>query len=567
TFSKPTFYGDKDANYPANDLDNNSWDEIGFVVFFQDQHKTSKTVGSNTATVADIYQAIYVNLSGDSKSTGTTQTILMEDFTATWCGYCASIIGAMERLDHSSWWPDKYIGVEYHISGTYGNTVGGARKNYYCSGSGIPTWVIDGEDMTIGGGTDPNSTSTDNSIKAKINARISPSAFNITAFAGHSDTQAWVNFSFSIEDQTFDNKMVDCDIVMIQDAFPRRHGTNTKARLGWIAQSMKTVNIFQSVSGTPPIISNVLPSNGSVLSGQQVISFDVTDPDASDEHIASTVGVRAVGDSEWTPIVKKDGAFTWKTATQTSGNYDFPDGSYDVKISSIDYWGESAETTFGVDVLNPDDPDLMLDQTFMQEQLDLDGIMEGALNIKWQAEDDEDGSDLSIDIFYTRPDIDWVQIADGIENTGLYSWDTMDPRVPDGDRYMIRVVAIDSDDQTTEVETTFGIEINNPDAPTVSIQTPSEGQELSGQPIIRWVALDEESSSIDLTIDVYISSDDGVTWEDLKRGVSSTGSMKFDSTYYEDGGSYRIKIVATDPTDLVATAISDVFTIYNNDIP
>ncbi|MEA3558460.1 MAG: hypothetical protein U9R75_04325, partial [Candidatus Thermoplasmatota archaeon] len=51
TFSKPTFYGDKDANYPANDLDNNSWDEIGFVVFFQDQHKTSKTVAVFEPTV------------------------------------------------------------------------------------------------------------------------------------------------------------------------------------------------------------------------------------------------------------------------------------------------------------------------------------------------------------------------------------------------------------------------------------------------------------------------------------------------------------------------------------
>ncbi|MFO8051165.1 MAG: hypothetical protein R6V01_05630 [Thermoplasmatota archaeon] len=567
SFSKPTFYDDTDPHYSHDNLKNNTWDDIGFVVFFQDQHKTSKTVGSNSATVADIYQAVFVNLSGDSRTTGTTETILMEDFTATWCGYCTSIIGAMERLDHSDWWPEKYIGVEYHISGTYGNSIGSSRKNYYCSGSGIPTWVIDGEDITVGGGTDPNSTSVDNTIKSKINNRIGTSAFNITAFAGYSDSNAWVNFTFTVEDQTFDNKMVDCNIVMVQDAFPRRHGTNDDAYLGWIAQSMKSVNIFQSVVGTPPVIENVLPEDGSTIHGQQEIRFDVTDPDAADDKIVTTVKVREVGGSEWTPIKKESGKYIWKTASLTGGEYDFPDGSYEVKIEAMDYWEETAEHTFEVEVLNPDAPSLVLDNNYMQDQLDLDGVMEGTLEIRWSADDDEDGQYLSVDIFYTRPDIDWVRIAEDIDNTGSYDWDTTDPRVPDGTRYVIKVEVTDSDNMSTEKETDFGIEINNPDPPTVQIQSPVEGQELSGQPVIRWTATDDESSTMDLTIDVYITEDGGSTWDVLKTGVPSTGSLKFDSTYYEDGGEYQIRIVATDPTDLTAEDISGTFTIYNNDIP
>ncbi|MFW3146612.1 MAG: hypothetical protein ACMUIE_07350 [Thermoplasmatota archaeon] len=568
TFSAPTFYDDTDANYPSNKLENNTWDDIAFVIFFQDQHTSTTTVGTNTVTIADIYQAVFVNLSGKSKTTGTTQTILMEDFTATWCPYCTSIVGAMERLDHdSNWWPNKYIGVEYHTSGTYGNSIGTSRKNYYCSSSGIPTWIIDGVDATIGGGTDPNSTSTDNTIKSKINNRITTSPISITAKAGHSTNSAWVDFSFSVEDQNFDNKMVDCRVLMVQDAFPRRHGYDTDAYLGWIAQSMQTVTIFQSVSGSNPVISNVLPSEDSVLNGQVQITFDVTDADADDSKIVTSVGIREKGEVDWTPIAKEGGAYTWKTAEKTGGTYLFPDGDYEVRIWAKDYWDETSEHIFEVSVLNPDLPVLSIDNEFMQNQLDLDGIMGGVFDIKWQASDDEDGNVLSVDLYYKRPDIDWTPIEEGIENIGTYSWDTFDPRVPDNDRYQVMVRVTDSDEMSVEQWTSFNFEIDNPDAPVIEIQVPKAGQELSGSPTIRWSAHDDEDSATQLMVDIYISSDDGVSWQPLVMGVASTGSYNFDSNYYNDGFTYKIKLVITDTSDRSAEAVSDTFTIYNNDIP
>ncbi|MGA1819807.1 MAG: hypothetical protein ACMUHU_02240, partial [Thermoplasmatota archaeon] len=96
SFTKPTFYG-TDNPYYTEDVEANDWDDIAMVVFLQDQAKFSKTVGTYTLTVADMYQAVYVPLNGTQRSTGTTRTVLLEDITAAWCGPCTGVIGAMDR--------------------------------------------------------------------------------------------------------------------------------------------------------------------------------------------------------------------------------------------------------------------------------------------------------------------------------------------------------------------------------------------------------------------------------------------------------------------------------------
>lgn len=573
SFNKPTFY--TNDPYPPNPadpkLENNTWDDIAMVVFFQAQQKTSKTVGSSTFSVAEMYQAVFVEVDDTQVSTGTSRRVLLEDFTAAWCGPCRGVIGAMDRINHdSNYFPNKYIGVEWHASSNndvyYTSASGASARASYYGVPGYPTVVIDGDDPSVGGGNS-NDTTIDAGLKARINTAAGTAApLSIVATAGHDSSKTWVNFTVTVEDQTFDNVKVDANVILIQDAWPRRHNNGKDSRLGWIVQNHKQFRVFD-ITGTPPEISVTSPPDGATVSGDVPISFTTTDADASDDKIIETVGVRQTGTSEWTPIKKTGGNFIWKTATQTGGEYDFPDGDYEVKVTAIDFWDEMSEFTFDLTVLNPDTPELVLDNTNMQDQLDLDGVMEGTFNILWNGEDDEDGTDLTVDLFYTRPDIDWMVVAEDVPNTGSYAWDTTDPRVPDGDRYVVKVKVTDNDDMSTELESNFGFEINNADPPMISIQSPQKDQELSGEPIIRWTATDDESSAIDLTIDAYISEDDGVSWDPIKMGAPSTGSLKFDSTYYTDGGSYKIKLVATDPTGLSAEDITETFYIYNNDIP
>ncbi|MBN1540082.1 MAG: hypothetical protein JW939_08055 [Candidatus Thermoplasmatota archaeon] len=569
SFNKPTFYGTDDP-YNTEDVEANDWDDISIVVFFQDQKKSTKTVGSYSLSVADMYQAVYVPLNGTQRSTGTARTVMLEDITAVWCGPCSGVIGAMDRLNHdSSYFPDKYIGIEYHASSSgdvYYTTASRTRGTYYSFGA-YPTVIVDGTDASVGGASSPNTTSIDTQFKSRINtAAAVASPMSIVAVGGHDDTKAWVNFTVKVEDSSFENIKVDANVLLVQDAHPRRHNANKEARLGLIVENINTFRVF-NVQGSPPIISNVLPTEGSVLTGTADISFDVTDPDASDDKISSTVEVRPIGGLDWTGIKKVGAVYPWNTAAKSGEDYLYPDGDYEVRITSRDYWDEESTVTFGVSVHNPDVPTVTFKDQLIQDQFD-DGMVEGEFDIIWQAEDDEDGSDVSIDLYYKRSDIAWTPIAEGISNVGYYTWDTSDPRVPDNDGYLLMIRATDSDMSSAEATSAFLFEINNPDPPTLQITSPREGQELSGKPTIRWDAQDDEDTTTKLTAEVSISDDGGSTYSSLTPGpIPNSGSYQFDTTYYEDGTNYMVMVKVTDTTGLYAEAGSEIFSIYNNDAP
>jgi len=569
SFTKPTFYGTDDPYY-TEDVEQNTWDDIAMVVFLQDQNKFSKTTGSYTLTVADMYQAVYVPLNGTQRSTGTTRTVLLEDVTAAWCGPCTGVIGAMDRLNHdSSYFPDKYIGIEYHGSSSgdvYYRTASGARATYY-SIPGYPSVIVDGNDCSVGGASSANTSSIDTNFKNRINTAAAVAApISINAIGGHDDTKAWVNFTIKVEDPAFENIKVNANVVMTQDAHPRRHNANKDARLGLICENMNIFRVF-NIQGDPPIISNVLPADASTVSGAVDISFDVTDPDASDNKISNKVEVRPVGGLDWTGIAKKDGKFTWNTAAKTGDDYIYPDGDYEIRITSTDFWDEVSSETINVKVLNPDIPVVALNTQLIQDQFD-NGKVEGVLNIIWLAEDDEDGSDVTIDLFYMRPGLEWTAIAEGLENTGAYAWDTANPRIPDNDRYGLMIRATDTEESFSEATSAFNFEIDNPDAPTLEVIAPTEGQELSGKPTIRWSAYDDEDSQTKLSVEIFISEDAGTTYTMLTPGsVPNTGSYQFDTTYLSDGDDYMIKVKVTDTTDLFVEGESARFSIYNNDAP
>ncbi|MGA1866293.1 MAG: hypothetical protein ACMUFK_02365 [Thermoplasmatota archaeon] len=569
SFNKPTFYGTDDPYY-TEDVEANDWDDIAMIVFFQDQKKVTKTVGSYSLSVADMYQAVIVPVNGTQRSTGTARTVLLEDITAAWCGPCSGVIGAMDRLNQdSSYFPDKYIGVEYHASSSndvYYTTASRTRGTYYSFGA-YPTVIIDGTDASVGGASSPNTTTIDTNFKNRINtAATVASPLSIVAVGGHDSTKAWVNFTVKVEDINFENIKVDANVLLVQDAHPRRHNANKDARLGLVVENINTFRVF-NVQGTPPIISNVLPAEDSVLTGTADISFDVTDPDASDSKISSTVEVRPVGGLDWTNIKKVGSVYPWNTASKSGEDYLYPDGDYEVMISSKDYWDEESSVAFGVSVHNPDVPMVTFKDQLIQDQFD-DGMVQGEFDILWQADDDEDGSDVTIDLYYKRSDIDWTPIAEGISNAGYYTWDTSDPRIPDDDGYILMIRATDSDLSSTEATSAFLFEINNPDPPTLQITSPREGQELSGKPTIRWLAEDDEDTTTKLTAEISISDDGGSTYSSLSPGpIPNSGSFQFDTTYYEDGTNYRVMIRITDSTDLYVEAESEIFKIYNNDAP
>jgi hypothetical protein len=571
SFTKPSFYGTDDPYYSV-DVKENTWDDIAIVLFFQNQVSTQKTVGTYTLNIADIYQGAYVTTDGTKVSTGTDQRIIMEDFTACWCVYCTGIVGAMERMDHdSSMFPDTYIGIEYHASSSndvYYKADSATRGNFYTV-PGYPTYVIDGVDPTVGGSANANDTNLENSIRSRVNTRAATAApLSIVATGGHDSSKCWIDFTVTVEDASFDNIKVDCFAVLVQDAFPRRHNVpagSSEARLGLICEKVTKFRVFD-IDGTPPSISDVLPLADTVLSGDAEISFTSADVDAPTKPISKKVEVKRTTSETWTSIVPAAGKFIWKTNQMNGANHVWPDGDYEIRITATDYWDEVSTVTVPVKVLNLDAPVIELNELLIQEGLD-DGMAEDQMTIYWTASDDEDGALVLVDLYYTRPGKDWTVIASDVENTGSYVWDLLDPRIPDGDRYRIKAVVSDDDAMETEVATGFEFEINNPDPPEVRIISPTEGQELSGQPSIKWSAFDNEDEPTMLKADIYLSSDDGATFTALMLGAPNSGTYKFDSTKHLDSYTYKAKVVIRDSTALSTEVTSPRFAIYNNDAP
>ncbi|MEA3559915.1 MAG: hypothetical protein U9R75_11735 [Candidatus Thermoplasmatota archaeon] len=471
SFPKPEFYTDQDPHYSQNNLEANTWEDIAFVVLLQNKDrikiKENQGTQSGTAKCGDIYQAAFVTIDGKKVSTGTQQRIIVEDFTATWCGYCTGVIGAMNRLDmDGTMFPDNYIGVEWHSGGgTYGtgeplaNAV--ERRDSYEISGGIPRYIIDGMDPWVGGSGSANESSIDNRIRNSISNRDDTAPISLVAHGGHTSSSAWVEFTFTVESETFDNRNVEAHVFLIQDAYPRRHGTNPNARLGWIGQDLYTQKVMQLES----------------------------------------------------PLVQ------FKESRM---------------LSEINEKG------------------------YVQEEFD----------IEWQASDKEDGTLLNIDLYYRQGRDDWVEIATSVPNTGRYSWDTMDPRIPDEEDYYLKIMIVDSDGLKAEVETDLRFEINNPDPPTIAVTEPTEiGTIMTGTGEVRWRTWDDEQDTTEITIDLSISSDGGENYELLGTNLENTGSFTWDTMTFADGAEYTILLRATDITGLFSETGTLLFEVFNNDVP
>jgi len=582
SFSNVNFYGTDDPYYP-DDVEENDWDDIGLVVFLQDKHMGTKTVtsGSNSYDIntAEIYQAVYVPVNGTTISTGTKQRVLMEDVTAVWCPPCAGIIGAMDRMNHDDdWFPDKYIGIEYHASSNsdvYYRAASATRMNFYAAPA-YPTYTIDGVDPSVGGSTDANNTAIDSNLKTRINARATAAPISIEAFGGHDSSNTWVNFTITVEDVSFDNALVTCNVMLVQDAHPRRHNRPTgaaEARLGLILEKASNFRVFD-IDGAVPEINVGSPSPDDVLSGTETISWSVTDADASDSHIRVSTEIRPVG-GNWATLEGNGpavGSFPLNTLKKTDGtNYDYPDGDYEIRISAIDYWEDENEHIIPVSILNPDSPTFEFNDQAMAAAIDEEPVI-GELEILWFAEDDEDGSDLTIDLYYKRVgDPDWTVIEEDLENIGTYLWDTSDPRIPDNDKYMVHGVATDGDEMTASAES-IGFSIDNPDPPVAEFLRPTEGEEFSGEATIRWRVndIDPRDSYTDMKVTLSLSSDGGENYDEplLTQSYNpASQTYTLDTMSYDDGYDYKLKLTAEDTFGLTHTVESPVFTIYNNDPP
>ncbi len=70
------------------------------------------------------------------------RVVICEEFTATWCGYCADVGPIFGQLIDN--YPDTFAFVQIHHGDSYATGWGNARANFYTDFSGYPTSYFDG---------------------------------------------------------------------------------------------------------------------------------------------------------------------------------------------------------------------------------------------------------------------------------------------------------------------------------------------------------------------------------------------------------------------------------------
>jgi len=99
-------------------------------------------------------------------------------------------------------------------------------------------------------------------------------------------------------------------------------------------------------------------------------------------------------------------------------------------------------------------------------------------------------------------------------------------------------------------------------APTVSIVSPSGGEEWSGTHTVVWNASDADGGELSFVL--QYSSDNGVTWNPIAIDLNGE-SFELNAGYLEPTGNYKLKVIATDGV-LTGEAVSSAFTVRNPDI-
>ncbi|MCG2704882.1 MAG: right-handed parallel beta-helix repeat-containing protein, partial [Candidatus Omnitrophica bacterium] len=109
-------------------------------------------------------------------------------------------------------------------------------------------------------------------------------------------------------------------------------------------------------------------------------------------------------------------------------------------------------------------------------------LLKAVVPVMWTAAD-PDGDPLSIDIYYSTNGVDFNILALGLENDGVYEWESAS--CPDSSSYKIRVVAYKTNNETTssQDESDVVFELDNT-LPAISITSPADNTGADTETII-----------------------------------------------------------------------------------
>jgi hypothetical protein len=195
-------------------------------------------------------------------------------------------------------------------------------------------------------------------------------------------------------------------------------------------------------------------------------------------------------------------------------------------------------------------------------------VLTDYVTITWTATDPDPGETalLLIDLDYSaNAGGTWAAIDSNQTNDGSYLWDISG--LPDGDNYLVRIIATDTTGFSGSDTSDAVFSVNNDlEPPQVTVTYPNGGEILTDSVTVTWMATDPDPGETDLLlVDLDYSANAGTTWAVIDSGQTNDGAYLWDISGLPDGDTYLIRIAVTDTSGLFDSDGSDaVFFINNN---
>lgn len=306
-----------------------------------------------------------------------------------------------------------------------------------------------------------------------------------------------------------------------------------------VYQTQVTSPIIELASAEyAPVIQFLAPDGKKVLSQNVAIEWAATDP--TGQQIAIRVESSADGGQTWQLIQEaagNTGRYIWNTRTCANG-------THWLRLTATSTHAASAVIGGPLTVQNTGRNAPML------SIIDPSGgaILGGTHQIKWLASD-ADYDTLSVTLAYS---LDWGNtwrpIAYRVENTGNYVWDTTG--VPNSDAIWLKATVSDgSFERTALCDQAFAI--GNSVAPSISLLTPSGGDEVVGSRSISWRATTPTNRKV--TVKVDISTDMAQSWDTLAEDLPAQGRIMWDTTSLRAGQRILVRALAS---DVIASSVT-----------
>jgi hypothetical protein len=313
-----------------------------------------------------------------------------------------------------------------------------------------------------------------------------------------------------------------------------------------------------------PTVTVFSPNGGEVLTGEIAILWSASDDVTMDLNGSLLLEYSPDNGNNWSVIasgLNNTGLYLWNTTV-------VPDGDqYLIRVSATDEsnntGSDTSNSTFSIDNIDTVPPQVMVLYPNDGE------VVNGEIAIQWSASDDVTMNLNGTLLVEYSPDngINWSGIASGLNNTGLYLWNTT--VVPDGNAYLVRVSATDESLNVGSDTSNSTFSIDNIDTvlPQVTVLYPNGGGEvLTGEIAILWSASDDMTMDLNGSLLLEYSPDNGNNWSVIASQLNNTGSYVWNTTVVPDGDQYLIRVSATDESNNTGSDTSNsTFSIDNID--